>query len=204
MVPAASVRCPGSRKSDQRVDPDTSPAPTFATIRYFYSGIRAARVREEVEEDLTARPGCRASAVQGPYDPAGSAMNRRSVQKTRGRKGRARYARKRKAPAVVREPLPEGTTHVTPAGGNVFRDLGFPPAQAENLLIRSDLMTVLQRLMLERGLTQVQAAKLFGVSQPRISDLKRDKIDRFTIDTLINMLAYAGVRVRLKIDRTAA
>jgi len=105
---------------------------------------------------------------------------------------------------VVREPLPEGTTHVTPAGGNVFRDLGFPPAQAENLLIRSDLMTVLQRLMLERGLTQVQAAKLFGVSQPRISDLKRDKIDRFTIDTLINMLAYAGVRVRLKIDRTAA
>ena len=65
-------------------------------------------------------------------------------------------------------------------------------------------MTALQRQMLERGLTQVQAAKLFGVSQPRISDLKRDKIDRFTIDTLINMLAHAGLRVRLKIDRSVA
>jgi predicted XRE-type DNA-binding protein len=104
----------------------------------------------------------------------------------------------------VREPLPDATTHVTPAGGNVFRDLGFPPAEAENLKIRSDLMTALQQLMSERGLTQVQAARLFGVSQPRISDLKRDKIDRFTIDTLINMLACAGVRVRLKIGRPAA
>lgn len=131
-------------------------------------------------------------------------MNRRPVQKTRGRKGSAHYARKRKAPVVVREPPPQGTTHVTPAGGNVFRDLGFPPAEAENLKIRSDLMTALQRLMLERGLSQVQAAKLFGVSQPRISDLKRDKIDRFTIDALINMLACAGMRVRLKIGRSAA
>jgi predicted XRE-type DNA-binding protein len=104
----------------------------------------------------------------------------------------------------VRDPLPEGTTHVTPPDGNVFRDLGFPPAEAENLLIRSDLMAALQRQMLERGLTRVQAAKLFGVSQPRISDLKRDKIDRFTIDTLINMLAHAGLRVRLKIDRSVA
>jgi len=131
-------------------------------------------------------------------------MNRKSAHKTRGRKGTARYARKRKAPATVRDPLPEGTTHVTPPDGNVFRDLGFPPAEAENLLIRSDLMAALQRQMLERGLTRVQAAKLFGVSQPRISDLKRDKIDRFTIDTLINMLAHAGLRVRLKIDRSVA
>ena len=131
-------------------------------------------------------------------------MSRGSVQKTRGKKGGARYVRKRKAPAVVREPLPDATTHVTPAGGNVFRDLGFPPAEAENLKIRSDLMTALQQLMTERGLTQVQAARLFGVSQPRVSDLKRDKIDRFTIDTLINMLACAGVRVRLKIGRPAA
>lgn len=134
-------------------------------------------------------------------------VNRRSVQKVRGKRskrGSASYVRKQKASAVVREPLPDGTTHVTPAGGNVFRDLGFPPAEAENLKIRSDLMTALQRLMTERGLTQVQAATLFGVSQPRISDLKRDKIDRFTIDTLINMLASAGVSVRLKIGRPAA
>lgn len=111
---------------------------------------------------------------------------------------------KRKAPAVVREAAPEGTTHVTPAGGNVFRDLGFPPAEAENMKVRSDLMGALQGLMADRGLTQVQAAKLFGVAQPRISDLCRDKIDRFTVDTLINMLAHAGMRVRLKVVRSAA
>jgi predicted XRE-type DNA-binding protein len=65
-------------------------------------------------------------------------------------------------------------------------------------------MSALQLLMSERGLTQAQAAKLFGVSQPRISDLKRDKIDRFTIDTLVNMLASAGVSVRLRLGRPAA
>jgi len=131
-------------------------------------------------------------------------MSRRPVQKTRRKKRSASYVGKRSAPAVVREPRPDGTTHVTRAGGNIFRDLGFPPAEAENLKIRSDLMTALQRLMTERDMTQVQAARLFGVSQPRISDLKRDKIGRFTIDTLINMLACAGVTVRLKIGRPAA
>jgi predicted XRE-type DNA-binding protein/phage-related protein len=112
--------------------------------------------------------------------------------------------RVRKPTAVVREPSLQPTPHVTPAGGNIFRDLGFPAPEAENLKIRSDLMSALQRLMKERSLTQVQAAKLFGVSQPRISDLKRDKIDRFTIDTLVNMLAHAGVKLSLRVRRSAA
>ena len=64
-------------------------------------------------------------------------------------------------------------------------------------------MTALQWLMAERDLTQVQGARLFGVSQPRISHLKRDRIDRFTIDTLINMLAGAGVKLRLKIEQVS-
>ena len=105
---------------------------------------------------------------------------------------------------VVRERVYEGTTHVTPADGNVFADLGFPPAEAENLLLRSELMTALMRIIERRRLTQARAAKLFGVSQPRISDLNRDKIDRFTLDALVNMLAHAGVKVRLVIGRSAA
>ena len=131
-------------------------------------------------------------------------MSRRSPQKAPAAKSSPRYGRKRKAPSVVREQLPKVKTHVTRVGGNIFRDLGFSPAKAENLKIRSDLMTALQRVMTERALTQVQAAKLFGVSQPRISDLKRDKIGRFTIDTLVNMLAHAGIKVGLQIGRTAA
>jgi len=107
-------------------------------------------------------------------------------------------------PRVVRERVYEGTTHVTPADGNVFADLGFPPAEAENLLLRSELMTALMGIIERRRLTQTQAAKLFAVTQPRISDLNRDKIDRFTLDALVNMLAHAGVKVRLVIGRSAA
>ena len=83
--------------------------------------------------------------------------------------------------------------------GNVFRDLGFEPLEAENLRVRSDLMIQVHRLIEARGLTQVAAARLFGVSQPRVSDLMRGKIDLFSIDALINMLGKAGVRVTLTV-----
>lgn len=80
--------------------------------------------------------------------------------------------------------------------GNVFSDLGFGRHEAEHLRIRSELMIKLSRLIQARGLTQVQAAALLGVSQPRVSDLTRGKIDRFSIDTLVAMLGHAGVSVR--------
>lgn len=79
--------------------------------------------------------------------------------------------------------------------GNVFRDLGFSTEDAENLRIRSELMARLAKLIEERGLTQAAAAKVFGVTQPRVSDLVRGKIDRFSIDILVVMLAKAGIRV---------
>lgn len=53
------------------------------------------------------------------------------------------------------------------------------------------------------GLTQAQAAKLLGVSQPRTSDLNRGKIDLFSIDTLVNMLSAAGLHVELRIAKAA-
>ncbi|HLB35325.1 MAG TPA: XRE family transcriptional regulator [Gemmatimonadales bacterium] len=86
---------------------------------------------------------------------------------------------------------------------NVFRDLGFSPEEAENLRVRSDLMIELTKLIEARGLTQVQAAKLFGVSQPRVSDLVRGKIGRFSIDTLVAMFGHAGIRVRFTTKRVA-
>jgi predicted XRE-type DNA-binding protein len=97
------------------------------------------------------------------------------------------------------DPMPaEGyVEHVTAADGNVFADLGFGPEEAENLLVRSDIMTEILRIMRDKGLKQKQAAVLFGVSQPRISDLKRGKIDEFTIDSLVNMLGHAGIRIDL-------
>jgi predicted XRE-type DNA-binding protein len=88
------------------------------------------------------------------------------------------------------------------SSGNVFRDLGFAPEAAENLRLRSELMIQLSRVIKDRELTQARAAKLFDVSQPRISDLVRGKIHRFSVDTLIAMLGHAGVRVSLVLRRS--
>ena len=93
------------------------------------------------------------------------------------------------------------TTKIHRSSGNVFRDLGFSRSEAEHLTIRSSLMIEIRKVVESRHLTQAKAAKLFGVSQPRISDLMRGKIHLFSIDTLILMLSHAGVRVSLKFQR---
>ncbi|HEX6041969.1 helix-turn-helix transcriptional regulator [Longimicrobium sp.] len=89
--------------------------------------------------------------------------------------------------------------HITPPGANLFADLGLPPDEAESLYVRSKLMNAILRIMRERKLKQRQAAALFGVSQPRISDVKRGKMEAFTIDSLVDMLAHAGMRVKVQV-----
>ena len=93
------------------------------------------------------------------------------------------------------------TVKVRRSTGNVFRDLGFSKDEAENLKIRTNLMIRISKLIEARRLTQAQAARLFKVTQPRISDLVRGKIDRFSIDTLVAMLSHAGVRVQVIVGR---
>ncbi len=84
------------------------------------------------------------------------------------------------------------------SSGNVFRDLGFSSRQAESLRLRAELMIELKRLIQARKLTQRSAARLLGVTQPRVSDLVRGRIDLFSIEALVNMLAKAGRRVELR------
>lgn len=81
------------------------------------------------------------------------------------------------------------------SSGNVFADLGFAPEEARQLRIRSDLMIKLEQCIARRGWTQAEAARFLGVTQPRISDLVRGKIDRFSIDTLVALLERAGMQV---------
>ena len=88
---------------------------------------------------------------------------------------------------------------VTPSTGNVFRDLGFGREEAEHLLIRADLLIEVQKLITSRGLKQREVAKILGVSQPRVSDLLRGRIDLFSTDVLIDMLVRLGARVRLTV-----
>ena len=85
--------------------------------------------------------------------------------------------------------------------GNVFADIGFPPEEADNLLLRAQLMSRIRDAA--EGMTQREAAILFGVSQPRVNDLVRGKIGKFSLDALVNMLGHAGLRVELKIKKAA-
>ena len=93
---------------------------------------------------------------------------------------------------------------VTQGQDNVFEDLGFDAEEATNLKIRADLMLDLRQYIQDRGWTQAEAAAFFGETQPRISNLMKGEISRFSIDKLINMLARAGLRVRVEIEAKAA
>jgi predicted XRE-type DNA-binding protein len=86
---------------------------------------------------------------------------------------------------------------------DVFTDLGFSPADAENLRIRSAMMRALVDFVRKNRLTQARAAERFGISQPRVSDLMRGKIHLFSIDNLVKLLAAAGLRVDLRVRRVA-
>lgn len=87
---------------------------------------------------------------------------------------------------------------------NVFDALESDPAVAENLKIRAQLMNALTQYINKKKLTQSAAAELFDVTQPRISDLVRGKIERFTIDMLVNMLARSGKHLNVKVSNKAA
>lgn len=87
---------------------------------------------------------------------------------------------------------------------NVFRDLGFNTEEATHLKVRAMLMIEIEKYIQAKHLTQKQAAERFGVTQPRISDLMRGKIGLFSVDTLITMLTHAGLKVDVRVRRSAA
>ena len=75
------------------------------------------------------------------------------------------------------------------------------PQQAASMRARSELMMNLTEVIRERGITQGDAAALFGVTQPRVSDLMRGKINLFSLDTLIDMAATAGMSPTVKVSK---
>ncbi|MDX5934927.1 helix-turn-helix domain-containing protein [Acidithiobacillus thiooxidans] len=70
---------------------------------------------------------------------------------------------------------------------------------AENMKLRSQLMMSLKGHIARTGMSQTQAAQIFGVTQPRVSDLVRGKIDLFSLDMLVNMATAAGLHIELRI-----
>jgi predicted XRE-type DNA-binding protein len=94
-----------------------------------------------------------------------------------------------------------GKIKLARGSGNVFADIGFGREEADNLLLRAQLMSRIRESAKE--VTQREAAVLYGVSQPRLNDLLRGKIDKFSLDALVNMLGHAGMRVELKVKKAA-
>ena len=87
--------------------------------------------------------------------------------------------------------------------GNVFLDLGFDKAEAENLKLRSELMMRIEEFYREGGMTQAAAAKALGITQPRLNALLKGKIGLFSLDALVNIANRAGLNVRLVIRKAA-
>jgi predicted XRE-type DNA-binding protein len=87
--------------------------------------------------------------------------------------------------------------------GSVFEHLGFDRAEAESLRLRAELMRSIEAHVVRSGLSQAEAAKTLGVSQPRLNDLLRGRIEKFSLDALVNMLAAAGRRVQVTVRKAA-
>ncbi|EBV3242490.1 XRE family transcriptional regulator [Salmonella enterica subsp. enterica serovar Oranienburg] len=79
---------------------------------------------------------------------------------------------------------------------SVFDAISDTPEQAENMKIRARLMSVLNSWIESQGYSQAEAAAVLGVTQPRISELARGKIQVFSVDKLISMMAHAGMHIQ--------
>lgn len=108
-----------------------------------------------------------------------------------------------------------GVAHVTETGGNVFADLGFSKSEAAKLKARSDELVKTRLAMREHlaeeiagwikseNLLQEDAARILNVARPRVSEVVRKKINKFSLEKLVEMLGRAGKRVELVVKEAA-
>ena len=75
------------------------------------------------------------------------------------------------------------------------------PQEAASMKARSTLMMELTAVIQERGMTQAEAAEMCGVTQPRVSDLMRGKVNLFSLDTLMDMASTAGMSPVVKVSK---
>lgn len=96
-----------------------------------------------------------------------------------------------------------GPRHSTPAGRSAFRDL-FEPHEAAELEGRSVLLHGLEQWLARSGMTLTEAAKVLGVTQARVSDIKRGRISQFSLDLLLRLASRAGLRPKISLAASAA
>jgi predicted XRE-type DNA-binding protein len=86
---------------------------------------------------------------------------------------------------------------------NVWDALEETPEATANMTMRSDVMIALNTVVKNWNTTQAEAARRLGITQPRLNDLLRGRIEKFSLDMLINLAGHAGLVVRLKIGKAA-
>jgi len=96
-----------------------------------------------------------------------------------------------------------GKLRIVRGSGNVFADLGFDRVEAQNLKVRSELMMRIDASCRKSGMTQAEAARVLGITQPRLDALLKGKISQFSIDALVNIASRAGLNVRLVVKKAA-
>lgn len=96
-----------------------------------------------------------------------------------------------------------GKLKITQGSGNVFLDLGFGKDEAESLKLRTELMMRIEDCYKKSGMTQAKAAKLLGLTTPRLNALLKGKIGLFSLDALVNIATRAGLSVRLVVKKAA-
>ena len=82
---------------------------------------------------------------------------------------------------------------------DVWEALSDTPAEAESMRMRSSLLIAIEQKVAAWGIPQAEAARRLGVTQPRLNDLLKGKIEKFSLDTLIDLAGRSGLRVRLDI-----
>jgi predicted XRE-type DNA-binding protein len=90
---------------------------------------------------------------------------------------------------------------ITAGRNNVFHDLGFPEVEAQNLLLRGDLVIHIRKVIDKLGITQAEAANRAGITQPRMNDLVKNRTHKFTLDALVNIAAQLGYSVKLSLKK---
>jgi predicted XRE-type DNA-binding protein len=96
-----------------------------------------------------------------------------------------------------------GCLSINAGSDNVYRDLGFPEAEAQNLLLRGDLVIHIRKVIDKLGITQAEAARHAGITQPRMNDLIKNRTHKFTLDVLVNVAAQLGYTVKLTLKKVA-
>ena len=83
---------------------------------------------------------------------------------------------------------------------SVWDAIADTPAEAANLRLRAELMQRIAAIVKDRGWTQTEAASHCGITQPRMNDLLRGRVSRFSLDALVNIATALGQRVHLEVD----